>query len=1285
MRNITYKTKLMPYDVQNSVMPPPPSSLFKSPFSKDFDKLLDLNNKKIQKKTFIPIISLVLSSFFLSFSGELRATTFGNSNCTFDSESACIGGNYSGGGLTLSGSGDNRTLKLSGGFWSGSSSIKSMNVYKSILNTGSGKDDFYYASGSTVNASLKDSVWNGDIENSDNNFGGVSSFSFSGNYTGDSNASLKGYAFVGNVSSRLAKMKMTFSDGAIWKGGIRKNYKDNKEQGAMLEATFDSGSKWLTTLSPSYGNIDATFTNNSSIVGSITNRTGEQWNWSLDNSSIDANIKLTDNSNFIFTLKNQSNMKKDIEIDSGYLSITSESNSTIDGNIKATGGTSNIVLNSSSFAGTITTSGGSITQGKLGGTLTLNAESNSIIGKSANSSSNELFARWGSIAVNLDNSTMYGRMTWRDGTLNATFKNHSQFIGDIGGGITPSTVDPDLKNTVSNVTFVDSSMKGNIVLKSKLVSKINPTTLNNELKVSFSGNSSFEGTVSTDSTAGTNLKAGKVTLDASFDNTTLNIKSISATSASSDSTLNFKNISNAKIGNISFNNGTITGDFSSSSLGDIINTSQNSSLSLKNTQGQSYGNIGTSSLAYNGSLFANFDFTDNENSKTTIGNIYLGSNSKADISFNFSVSDDNNIINNKQSNAKITGGNASSSFSFSNIGTLSLKTDILDSITDNTGIVLSNIKGNLSLSKTNVILAPSSTDTSTPDNTSSFSLSKANTSLALNATFGNAMLEDSANRTPNIVANDSNIFYTLTNTASSTTNAEYVKGKSSNGNIGYVGDNIEKHINFVFTEGTFDNKTSGYTGTIRGGTANSTYGFYNAGSLNVSQITDYLGTLNLYNTLLVDVIGKTIETKAADGTVTSTPKDVSISLDYSKNSNPYGLGIVGIGKHNITFNFTDNSNAIKFGGTLLGGTTDKIAGSNNTDNQITIYGLEGVENKQSDSNNSLVELLHNAGVIGINAVDGIKNSNGTTDSFTDSKSQAHISGYKDVKSTDKNIITKGTTFKFLNTTFNSDLKESDYALDLTFTSAEVANEANIKNANNDPSSPVFNPNTSIPLVASSFNGEYIDLGSNIYDNNLSFLGQGSITNKSNLLNVTLGSGKTNIVAIDTNSTLVLTNTDKVATNSSLKLSNTSLIGDWNNGGSFIFGDNVLLNADGTSSLVNSKFYGRLSSNNNSALSVILNHNSLLSSSDSNVKNSYQGKLKSTPSGSITSIFDVPTINFSNTDSSKNKLILDNPGGVLKLTGLSKTVSLSSDSTLTSKNTSIIGDIYGNSFQTSANG
>ena len=154
--------------------------------------------------------------------------------------------------------------------------------------------------------------------------------------------------------------------------------------------------------------------------------------------------------------------------------------------------------------------------------------------------------------------------------------------------------------------------------------------------------------------------------------------------------------------------------------------------------------------------------------------------------------------------------------------------------------------------------------------------------LALGAMFGNATWND-ANKdgyitSDEIIANAGGANYKLsngTNGATSSGNNE-IDNRTSTGNIGKDSDGIKKQIGFIFANETgdqanqgyvFNGEKQGYSGTIKGGTADSKYYFANAGYVNQTQIEDAKGDLVLFNTALRGDLGV-------------NNKNVSILLDF---------------------------------------------------------------------------------------------------------------------------------------------------------------------------------------------------------------------------------------------------------------------------------------------------------------------------------------------------------------------------------------------------------------------
>lgn len=1156
--------------------------------------------KKI-KKRFLPIISITLSTFLLSFSGELRADNA--SDVVIDGTSAQLIKVHNGLDATT-----NITLK-GGSTWTGK------------LNAEAG----------IANVVMDNATWNGK----------TSTDTITANNSGNNDEILVNLSYYVHIPSII---KITANNDSKVIGDITTptgNILSSATNTLNFIKSSLSGdikqpldSNWSSKAAQHHPSTTANFSGNNSTDGYA-------WSGNLINSNDTSNITLSDGA-----------------IWKGNATLSSTS-----AYPKATG---NITLNSGSKqSGTIATTGTA--------ELTLTA--------SDKSSVDIITAKGKNATVSVNGNSLINTINHNGESGNYTL-NSSSTLKNYSSTTSGATLTLNDNSVVNNISITGGSSNINL----------------------NSGSS-----VGVDSTTDSISVGSDVTLNAVFDNASVHIKGISGANANTASSIVFKNLSGSEIGNVDFA-GSLRGNILTSSIGTLKNTNAKTDLTISDTQGQSYGDINYSA----GNLRANFDFTPkavegtSDSKITTIGDIVLGASVNAHLSLDFGGQDSNtNKAVGKQSHidttgsrsVKISGGSDASSYTFGNMGTLSLagssegkQADAPKAIADQTGVLIDNLKGTLDFQKTNIVLNKIAPDSNTKANVNSaFSLGYSVTNPTagidtgnssfkiLSATFGNATFgNDEKTLIPNNPTDTtaSSDFYTLTQDKENADDSVFVKGKSSNANIGYTNDGIEKHISFIFTDGTFTSSQSGYTGTIAGGTDNSTYLLYNSGVINTSQILNYLGTLNLHNTKLVGILGQS--STATDGTI--TPKDVSISLDYSlDHSNPYSLAIVGNGKHNVTFNFTGNNNDVKFGGTLLGGTASKIAGSNNTDNKIIIYGLEGITEKKGESDespSSLMGILHNAGLKGFNQTTGIKDTAETEQKFTDTSSKTYISGYDKVIDTDKAQIAKGTTFKFFNTDFNTKIIEKDYAIDLTFASSDFATPANEKDAKGDPTSLILNSKKLIPLTASSFGGNLIDLSDNIYDNSLSFMGIGSINNQSNFLNIALGSGKNSIRALDTGATLVLTGVSKTNTASTLTLINTSMIGDWSLGGTFSFGSYPALNPDGTpdvdsGKVMQSSFYGKLSNTATTALSVSLNKGGIKSSADSSVMSQYEGSLKSEEG-----VFDTPTISFANTDNSKNKLVLDNPGGIVKIDGLSSTINLSNDSSLTSSNTSIIGDIYG---------
>ncbi|WP_219349975.1 hypothetical protein [Helicobacter sp. 11S03491-1] len=678
--------------------------------------------------------------------------------------------------------------------------------------------------------------------------------------------------------------------------------------------------------------------------------------------------------------------------------------------------------------------------------------------------------------------------------------------------------------------------------------------------------------------------------------------------------------------------------------------------------------------------------------------------------------EDGSVLN--KQNVTIKGGNAKSHYAFVNAGKLDLSDtsnsthDILSSLSSHTGITLANPKGNLEISNTSVVLNKKGEQGSilgiatTADNKGAVS---ANTFSSLSADFGNAgfarneqgdIQKDADGNIiliPNLKADGSSKtngssntdlagaydpntleFSTLTqkdktHTLADTNDASkgytdgYIQGKSSDGDIGSENDNVIKHISFIFTPGTFDIKKAeqGYTGTILGGTQDSTYSFYNAGVILFEQLYRAQGTITLNKTYLNGIIGKTV--KAATEGGSDTHPDVTLSLDYSGDvANPNGLAFVGQGTHDISFNFTDNTSKVKFSGSLLGGNT-----ADPSKNSYKILNLQGINTNVSTSIPSTINpkpdslsflgALASAGVFGFN-------EQSPKDSQDPSKA---LEKWDEVDNADKAGLVKGSSFTLAGSDFKGNLKEKDYALDLVFFGDDVKIPLNTS----------FGFSEAYPNIAkSSFMGNEIDLSENPYAQQITFFGINAHKPDTTLvdgnptpLSIKLGSGASNLHFYHTgNDVFNITDASTPNTSSSLMAKGSNIIGDFTGNITAIFGDVNLEDDKGSSVATNGKFYGKLSTGSSGKIDITLNPNAIYNPGDSLIVRSYNGSLK--PSDSIHLL--PATIVFANSTIANNKLTLNNPGGILKLQGLTQSLTLSNDSNLVSNNTTIIGDIFG---------
>ncbi|HIY44153.1 MAG TPA: hypothetical protein IAA23_03880, partial [Candidatus Helicobacter avistercoris] len=434
---------------------------------------------------------------------------------------------------------------------------------------------------------------------------------------------------------------------------------------------------------------------------------------------------------------------------------------------------------------------------------------------------------------------------------------------------------------------------------------------------------------------------------------------------------------------ITFDNASFIGVVKNSATNGNSANGVNTTITFKNTAGKTFGD-GTNDIvasSYKGTIIGNFDVSANSATIINGGNDgskgFLGSGTNT-LTFDF-----RNNASSSSSNSAFTigGGNANSVYVMNafqakgqtelDLSSLSTNGGSLFSKIKNAGIAIKEGTTISSGANTNNVLQGTllfkNTNIKVGNNGQALFATKGNilatstndlNGLALGAMFGNATWND-ANKdgyitSDEITANAGGANYKLIGTNGATSNGNGVDDRASTGNIGKDGDNVKKQIGFIFANGTetnegykFGGDKQGYSGTIKGGTADSKYYFANAGYVNRTQIEDAKGDLVLFNT-------------AFRGDLGVKNKDVSIMLDFSENRNGLRAGtgagtgndnanIVGAGSKNITFNFTGNTKKDKYVGAVVGDATKANAnGKTPTDSDTATYTMLNLKKYSSD-------------------------------------------------------------------------------------------------------------------------------------------------------------------------------------------------------------------------------------------------------------------------------------------------------------------------------------------------
>lgn len=393
------------------------------------------------------------------------------------------------------------------------------------------------------------------------------------------------------------------------------------------------------------------------------------------------------------------------------------------------------------------------------------------------------------------------------------------------------------------------------------------------------------------------------------------------------------------------------------------NSNSNTVVTFKNTASRTFGN-GTDDIvdsSYQGAITGSFDVSANSttiiNGGTDGSKGFFGSGTNT-LVFDFKGNAGSNISANQS--FSIGGGNASSIYAISgfsdlNFTTLSESSSIYNAL-QNAGIKIAvdtqsdttnnHLNGTLFFQKTNMTVGDNG-NALFADQTKIVGADKDLNGLALGAMFGNATWNDANNdgyiTSNEITANAGNTNYRLSS-ASALINDDNVDNNTSTGNIGNTNDQVKKQVGFIFSSGTYEfgGEKQGYSGIINGGTSDSKYYFANAGYITRTQISNALGDLVLFNT-------------AFRGDLGVNNDNVSIMLDFSNGRN--GLrseqgdsyaNIVGAGSKNITFNFTGNTQAVKYAGAVVGDVTKTDATESNTDTDTATYTMLNLKKYSSD-------------------------------------------------------------------------------------------------------------------------------------------------------------------------------------------------------------------------------------------------------------------------------------------------------------------------------------------------
>lgn len=664
---------------QNLFTSPPPIGLFKS-LSSQFSK----------KSLFR--FSAVLAPLLLAPFSSVQAVDFGVAGCSTTSSTACVGGTYNSGsgagvtvsvGDTLDTTPDEKTLKITGSLRNPSDYF-TLNANSSIVTAGGG---FTINNGSKAIFNFKNSVYKGSFTLGDyGGFDETSSFTFDGNYQGTSDDSVKGYAYIGNITASNQTFSGTFKNDANMKGNItfgppftfqstnNISFTNSSLEGNIIKTPLTANASVSTATINFSGNSSKGF----ALKGNIDNTLQSLTVNFSNQAKMVGNIRLASdpfgNANTLNMTFNNSSLEGGIDLraNGGTFNLTGNANSkfNITSFVGTNGGytdTINLNLNNSTLQGS--TDGSTLSYTNTNDNFKLTATAGSKVYMNLTSNLNRRDTP-PSNTISLTDSTWVGNITINNGKASLTLKN-STMSGNIGGNeafsgnFTDSSIgNINNNNAASTLTFasvapaVGSDPKptdhtiGNINFSGKITGSIANTTIGNislnsnpKIASDLSLKNSFLNSLYLDNGAKLKFSATNSTIGKAGNTGT----AINNNWGGLDGTLNSTTVNgNITWGDANFNNSTAT----NKGLNFINKSTLNGNITAPTT-----GNYPTTNIfsfdnsTMNGNIVVNKKANGSEN--TVTANFTGGSTFAGDITgnsifkgvFNASSIKSNNIVN----------------------------------------------------------------------------------------------------------------------------------------------------------------------------------------------------------------------------------------------------------------------------------------------------------------------------------------------------------------------------------------------------------------------------------------------------------------------------------------------------------------------------------------------------------------------------------------------------------------------------------------------------------------